>query len=272
MRAVKKFKNLIMHKRPYLMEGIFGRDTRLVQPPLSISRSDAASVQHRTRSVDILDRRPIEGALVVEGVHRDIDLSGTDNVLSKGGTAVAYEPTQKRSESPEEHKAHSQPSPKRTLNAHPSEHRPSGGHHGGRKDSGKGHAHDPLEEYLFLEIGPHGEDDPPQPPAVSESPPAAGIDIYEAAYHEEVDRIRKKQGNEATLYLTRRVEKNQEYQQDESLIGSPDDKSARKSGFAKMIELAREKKKSEPGEMCDNKGEGDGDDGAEDDKAGAEAR
>ena len=223
------------------MEGMFGRDTRLVQPPLSLSSPKAAHGQHRTRSVDILDRRPIEGALVVEGVHRDIDLSGADNALSGGGPAVAYEPTKRRSESPEEHRGHGQPSPKRTLNAHPSEHRPSGGYHGSRKDSGKGHAHDPREGYLFLEIGPHGEDNPPQPPAVSESPPAAGIDIYETAYHEEIERIREKQGKQATLYLTRRVEKNQEYQEDENLIGSRNDGSAPKSGFAKMIELAREK-------------------------------
>lgn len=227
-------------------------------------------MQHRTRSVDILDRRPIEGALVVEGVHRDIDLSGADNVLSVGGTAVAYEPTKRRSESPEEHKGHGQPSPKRTLNAHPSEHRPSGGHHGARKDSGKGHAHDPLEEYLFLEIGPHGDDDPPQPPAVSESPPAAGIDIYETAYHEEIERIREKHGQQATLYLTRRVEKNEEYQQDENLIGSPNDGSAPKKGFAKMIELAREKKRS--GSEGDNQAGGEGDGGGEDDGTRGDAK
>lgn len=261
-----------MKKRPYLMEGMFGRDTRLVQPPLSLSRSEAAPVHHRARSVDILDRRPIEGALVVEGVHRDIDLSGANNVLSVGGTAVAYEPTKRRSESPEEHKGHGQPSPKRTLNAHRSENRPSGGHHVARKESGKGHAHDPLEEHLFLEIGPHGEDDPPQPPAVSESPPAAGIDIYETAYHEEIERIRKKQGKQATLYLTRRVEKNQEYQQDENLIGSPDDGSTPKSGFAKMIELAREKKKSGSEKMREDQPDGEGDDGGEDNPAEGNAK
>lgn len=272
MKAVNKFKNLIMKKRPYLMEGMFGRDTRLVQPPLSLSRPEPARMQHRTRSVDILDRRPIEGALVVEGVHRDIDLSGADNVLSVGGTAIAYEPTKRRSESPEEHKGHGQPSPKRTLNAHPSEHRPSGGHHGAGKDSGKGHAHDPLEEYLFLEIGPHGEEDPPQPPAVSESPPAAGIDIYETAYHEEIERIRKRQGKQATLYLTRRVEKNEEYQQDENLIGSPNDGSTPTSGFAKMIELARGKKKSGCEEMGDDQPDGEGDGGGEGNQTRADAQ
>ena len=255
------------------MDGIFGRDTRLVQLPLSISKPDPAHVHHRTRSVDILDRRPLEGALVVEGVHRDIDPSGADkNVLSIGGAAVAYEPTRKRSESAEEPKGHGQPSPKRTLNAHPSEHGPSGGHQGGVKDSGKGHARDPLEEYLFLEIGPHGEDNPPQPPAVSESPPAAGIDIYATAYHEEIERIREKQGKQATLYLTRRVEKNQSYQQDENLIGSPQDDSTPKSGFAKMIELAREKEKCEPAETGEEAPEGEGDDGGEDDRRRGKAK
>ena len=55
-------------------------------------------------------------------------------------------------------------------------------------------------------MGPNASDDPPDPPAVSESPPAAEVDIYERAYHEEVERIRRVDGREKVLYLTRRVE------------------------------------------------------------------
>ena len=55
-------------------------------------------------------------------------------------------------------------------------------------------------------MGPKASDDPPDPPAVSESPPAAEVDIYERAYHEEVERIRRVDGREKVLYLTRRVE------------------------------------------------------------------
>lgn len=76
---------------------------------------------------------------------------------------------------------------------------------------GKGQAHDPLEEFRFLRIGsglgPDGSEPPPPDsiPAVCESPPAAELDIYEQAYHEEVERIRSRSMH-AQLYLTRRVE------------------------------------------------------------------
>jgi [calcium/calmodulin-dependent protein kinase] kinase len=41
---------------------------------------------------------------------------------------------------------------------------------------------------------------------VSESPPATDINVYEKAYHEEVERIREAQGHDATIYLTHRVD------------------------------------------------------------------
>jgi hypothetical protein len=46
-------------------------------------------------------------------------------------------------------------------------------------------------------------------PIVSESPGAADIDIYETAYRDEIERIRcraRKEDNEPTVYLTRRVD------------------------------------------------------------------
>jgi [calcium/calmodulin-dependent protein kinase] kinase len=82
---------------------------------------------------------------------------------------------------------------------------------------GKGHAHNPLEDTLFLNIGT-GEDFPPDPEdgcIVSESPSNVDINVYETAYEEEVQRIiaqrREQFANNAanrrpTLYLTRRVE------------------------------------------------------------------
>lgn len=107
----------------------------------------------------------------------------------------------------------------------------------------RGHARDPLEEeHPYLFIGPssfsgHTEKhtDPPRAgiivpyletsetsnagnqefthddvPIVSESPGAAEIDIYETAYREEIERIRKRsltrEGSHPRVYLTRRVE------------------------------------------------------------------
>ncbi|KAI9040272.1 putative calcium/calmodulin dependent protein kinase [Aspergillus affinis] len=99
----------------------------------------------------------------------------------------------------------------------------------------RGHARDPLEEeFPFLCIGPSTYTGPAQPdadgdtdmeyvcdepenisdteaePIVSESPGAAEFDIYETAYRQEIERIRKRdvprQGSAPKVYLTRRVE------------------------------------------------------------------
>jgi [calcium/calmodulin-dependent protein kinase] kinase len=87
----------------------------------------------------------------------------------------------------------------------------------------KGHAHDPLEDKLYLYIGPStfsgtsstrdddstfvsGGDDVP---IVSESPGAADVDIYETAYRDEIERIMaraKEEQKEPNVYLTRRVD------------------------------------------------------------------
>ena len=87
----------------------------------------------------------------------------------------------------------------------------------------KGHAHDPLEDQLYLYVGPStfsglsnasnedgifipGDDDGP---IVSESPGAADVDIYETAYRDEIERIMaraKIEQKEPNVYLTRRVD------------------------------------------------------------------
>lgn len=108
---------------------------------------------------------------------------------------------------------------------------------------GKGHAHDPLSDHLFLDIGPKGDSEPPDPPAVSESPPATDVNIYESAYHSEVQRIREKRGKEATLYLTRRVDKKKEYREDRNMMGVDRDTGGVKGGFARILDIARKKGK-----------------------------
>jgi hypothetical protein len=46
---------------------------------------------------------------------------------------------------------------------------------------------------------------------ITESPTEAGFGIYDAAYRQEVDRIRATQGEAATVYLTRKVEVEKEH-------------------------------------------------------------
>ena len=219
MKAVKRFKNIISHKRPSGLQGILGKDTRIVQPPLSISQSEKRPSIQRTRSVDAHDRRPIEQALVVEGVHREVDLAGYEkSLLDREDAAVVYSPKTPTKRPSEHDPGESPTSPtnnKRVLNAHPQAHRPlmhaatapMPVAHGGR-----GQAHDPLSDHLYLGLGPGGSSRTPSPPCVSESPPAAEINIYETAYGMEVQRLQAANGRAATLFLTRRVERKEEYQ------------------------------------------------------------
>lgn len=222
------------------MSGILGRETRLVQPPKSMLRDEENPPHIRTtRSVDTADRKPIEQALAAEGIHRDPDLS----IFEAGRSSMAEPSTPK---SPDRNhrdsvKSPTSDSPKSKIPVQPKDHRskPST-----TDDHGKGHAHDPLEDHLFLAVGPYGNDEPPDPPAVSESPAAAETNIYETAYSEEIERIRSRSGTAATLYLTRRVEKNGDFRDDDNLVerekGS--DESS-KRGLSSFLGLVRKKER-----------------------------
>jgi len=255
MRAVKRFKEAIARKtrRPPGMAGILGKDTRLVQPPLSISSPEKPPLNHRTRSVDTHDRRPLEQALVAEGVHRDVDLESYEKAVpDREDTALTYSPKTptKRPSDHDNEPSSSSPKPplKRTLNAQPQDHRPP--IHAATAPQpfiheGKGQAHDPLTDHLYLGLGLNGSSESPSPPMVSESPPAAEEpNIYETAYHHELERLRAERGKSATLFLTRRVEGREEYQKDDKLIkgdvGGGGGQRAR-SGFARVLDQARTK-------------------------------
>ncbi len=255
MKAVKAFKRVLERKRPGRMSEILGRDTRLVQPPLSMLRDEKPTLHGRpARSVDTADRKPLESVLAAEGIHRDIDVSNFDKTFSDKQNAVtAPSPDNKTPQASSRHESlgsPTSPTPKRKLNAQPKEHRskPST-----TDDHGKGHAHDPLQDHLFLAVGPCGSDEPPDPPAVSESPAAAETNIYEKAYSEEIERIRSKSGTGTTIYLTRRVEEKKQFQEDETLVGR--DKGGEdppKGGLSAVLGLVKRKEKQkEDAEMAD---------------------
>ena len=253
MKAVRRFKDAVARKtrRPPGMAGILGKDTRIVQPPLSMARPEKPSRYHKTRSVDTHDRRPLEQALVAEGVHRDVDLANYESsVPDREDTAIAFSPktpTKRPSDHANDASSTSPGNPsKRALNAHPQDHRPPT--HAATAPQpilheGKGQAHDPLTDHLYLGLGMNGRSQPPTPPAVSESPPASEEpNIYEKAYHEELERLRAERGKSATLFLTRRVEGKEEYQKDDALVkGDSGGHHGQKpiSGFARVLDQAR---------------------------------
>ena len=245
MKAVNKFKSLLQRRRPYLMNSILGQEAHMVQPPLSIDKHVPAFMGSRARSADTHDRIPRETALVQEGVHRKLD---PDNVgkspPDEKDTALAQSLVKGESGSYDKPSSSEHSTPKRKGNAKPESHLAGSEalhtEHTSRKDSGKGHAHNPLEEYLFLDVGPFADDEPHDPPVVSESPPATEVNIYETAYHEEIERIRNEQGQQATLYLTRRVDDRKDYQQDKNMVGPDKGHMNAPSGFAKLLQKAKD--------------------------------
>jgi [calcium/calmodulin-dependent protein kinase] kinase len=272
VRAVKRFKQLLFRRRPERLEGILGSASRIVQPPLSMRPSGL----RKSKSQDTDDRRPIEGALTTEGVHRDIDVDDDVHRVPRNVDEMAYSKPGNRSAL-----AGSRSSQKSATTSSPLSPQPISGmdakvihdnmsyrppvakpiaipstatSSAPTTPLGKGHAHDPLQDTLFLNIGT-GEDSAPAAEdtncIVSESPGAVDINVYETAYREEVDRIVKRReastpGRRPTLYLTRRVEnvKSIVRDHDHDLIfdhgKSPAEvKQDLKGGFKSFVEKAK---------------------------------
>jgi calcium/calmodulin-dependent protein kinase kinase 2 len=240
---VNKFKSLLWRRRPELMTGILGQDVRIVQPPLQLDSKEDNPL-NRTQSFDLDNRRPVEGAVVSEGVHREIEPRDTDEpipLLHRMDSAVSMNPalTHTNEQSMPHHKGqHSMDS------AHPIPH-----HDTQRTQSSgeRGHAHDPMdEEPLWLGIGPGEDIDISQEtPVCAESPTAADFNIYDTAYRREVERIREAQGHQATVYLTRRVDSKKAYKADAHMIDAPKEPEVAGQPHAgwKGLDAAREKEK-----------------------------
>ncbi|KAF1983359.1 Pkinase-domain-containing protein [Aulographum hederae CBS 113979] len=231
IKAVKRFKELLFRKRPDLMEGIFGRASKFVHPPSSMQ---AGYTMRKSKSFDADDRHHIEGHLAAEGLHKETNLSDSNSRTPLPNKAKAMLNRMLSSDKPQNHEPNSakegisQPIDFAAAAAEEKDHVP-----------GKGHARNPLEETLFLDIG-SGADAVDGTVSdihvVSESPGAVEINVYEQAYQEEIQRILAAKRN-PTLYLTRRVENNETFRKDERIIGQTAD--VVKSGFSRLIENAR---------------------------------
>ncbi|KAK3673626.1 hypothetical protein LTR78_006531 [Recurvomyces mirabilis] len=242
MRAVKRFKRLLHRKRPSSFQGLFGRESKLVAPPAAMRGSGS-------KSTDPHDRKPMDATLVTAGEIRDAEADDKTNKL-------LHDPDQAHEDDAEVN-AGSQPQLRRyeteavrrqreeTARHHP--------HHGTDPalhrqtttggaattshpsmprsftvdDHEKGHAHDPLEDTLYLSIGANADQDPDQDrdstrqQIVSESPPEVEMNIYEHAYQEEINRIMSQRGAEnASMYLNRRVEHREDLRSHSNILDS----------------------------------------------------
>ena len=191
------------------------------------------SILRKSKSQDTDDRRPIETALTTEGVHHEIRIDDQNRKIPQNMDDVAYAKPGFRPEiigkravskgsiasSPNQspdltdakviHENMSSRPPPSSSTTIPGTIPNSGPL---TPTLGKGHAHNPLEDTLFLKIGTGEDYEPPSDEdacIVSESPSNVDMNVYETAYEEEVQRIiaqRKDQYRRPTLYLTRRVE------------------------------------------------------------------
>ena len=253
MKAVNKFKSLLNHNRPPIISSILGEDEKahFSYPPLELRRDmpPPPHLDHKSHSQDNFDRRPLEGASATEGTYRQINLSkqgagqldarnaylnigpdapGPSRRRPKDDAAPPPIPSELSTES--DHGLSRSSTNLETPSQNPDKFPPfpSTSHVRAQSadDSGhRGHAHDPLQDHLYLFVGPSTfadtaanmardrrlsfvpeEDDVP---IVSESPGAADIEIYETAYRDEIERIRHRaavENSEPTVYLTRRVD------------------------------------------------------------------
>lgn len=253
MKAAKQFKKLLKNS-PELLNGIFGKSSRIVQPPLPMSPSPPV----RAQSVNIDNRERVETALASEGVHRNIenleDLEQVDDGVMASRSDLSHSVSHPPKPSKWKWIKPTSPSPLQNQTIEDNSAPLS------RQETGKGQAHDPLEDTLYLSIGT-SSDSPPlelgEQQAVSESPGAVDFNVYEKAYEAECQRILQKQeGVHPTIYLTRRVESNKVIRES-AFITDHDRRSGPSSGFSSLMKMVKShagtKSADKSGASCDDK-------------------
>ncbi|KAK7532744.1 kinase-like domain-containing protein [Phyllosticta citricarpa] len=197
MKAVKRFKQLLFRRRPDLVQGIFGQASRMVQPPLSMKAPH-----------DRVARAQSEGTANSTRTESKLSPEGLREVLGTKLDQLTDQLAQRVEDSTISSRPSSRPSISPSPRGSPAQGHPVTQQVATRVDIGKGHAHDPLEDTLFLDIDFPAENLAQEyQHVVCESPSAVDMDVYEKAYEEEIKRIVKERGQKRpTLYLTRRVE------------------------------------------------------------------
>lgn len=219
------------------MDSFFGRDSRIVTPPYSARATPDVT---ESRSVDAYDRRPLEQALTREGVHRHIPINDELEKLPAGMDRIV-----KIASHPE-----GEQGPTVIYPSKPQTPRDIRGSDFPSEENAKGHAHDPLKDTLYLDIGanadsPEGHGDP-EHPILSESPSGVETNIYEQAYQDEMDRVMQQRGRSASLYLNRRVEHRDDLRSYANILDGPKE-AAKSAGSKAATKFGELKSKTTPG-------------------------
>ncbi|GAB7343701.1 hypothetical protein MBLNU457_1684t1 [Dothideomycetes sp. NU457] len=213
MKAVRRFKQLLMRKRPEMMEGIFGRASRIVAPPSLLGR---AYPSRKSKSQDTHDRKPVEQALIAEGIHHPLVVNDDNEVSPR----CFEQARQSENSLLQDHSIEQQTTEGRLSQRKETEtHHLSARQRTSSRDSlSRGHAHDPLKDTLWLNIGA-GTDPVTDPETcISESPTGTEDGIYEMAYRQEMDKILERRGRAATMFLNRRVEHRSDIKKHDNII------------------------------------------------------
>lgn len=196
-----------------MMEGIFGRASRIVAPPSLLGR---AYPSRKSKSQDTHNRKPVEQALIAEGIHHPLVVNEDNEV-----TPQCFEQARESENSLlEDHSIEQQTTEgrlsqrKETDTHHPPARQRTSSH----DSTTRGHAHDPLKDTLWLNIGA-GTDPATDPETcISESPTGTEDGIYEMAYRQEMDKILERRGRAATMFLNRRVEHRSDIKKHDNIV------------------------------------------------------
>lgn len=217
MKAVNKFKRLLSKKYPGRIEELFGERRKRVQPPALMRESEfeVENLPQRSKSKrqGHFETAPSIKSAISNQEKSHIPTTRPSPALSEANsTSDAHQQDQKR---PMEISANVDQAKGARVQTSP--HRES-------SQSGRGQAHDPMDEeppWLGIGTGDGKSEGSPNIEDVAESPTAAGFNIYDTAYQREVARIRDVRGEDAMVYLTRRVEAKAEYKAGENPVDSP---------------------------------------------------
>jgi [calcium/calmodulin-dependent protein kinase] kinase len=199
MKAVNQFKRLLCKKHPERIAELFSEDKRLVQVPGQMHETDFEAKHGLQRAKSKRQGHSVASSNVERGVHEP------GSTISESLGEVKGDKGNENLQTPL-----SQQSNNAQLNGNmisdPREASLSG--------KGKGQARDPMDQappWLGIGAGA-GEDNEQRADVemVADSPMAADFNIYDTAYQKEVERIRRAQGQDAKIYLTRRVDREAE--------------------------------------------------------------
>lgn len=218
MKAVKRFKRAVREKRGRLKEGIFGKDSKLVTPPQAMDDAQSDSSSERKAAEEALAAEGLPARLAVtedwNRLSRDVEqLTLFDSPTDAGGMRTGlsemlhaasisealrrpvYGKSFRSLDNSEESSLQDSASIKRRSRTFPLE------------ENTKGHARDPLQEHVYINIGANPEESGESDMyMLSESPSAVDLNIFEEAYQDEMNRILEAKGETASMYMNRRMD------------------------------------------------------------------